>query len=549
LTCVEKLPHSCGSSDGLQVFLNDKKFDAFCFACGKYEASPYGDTPPTPKAKITKTAEEVAAELNEIEALPSVSLPTRHLRKETLEYFGVKVSLSEQDGQTPVAVHWPFKKAGKLKSYKNRLLEPKKFWAIGDIKDVDLFGWEQAIATGAKRLMITEGEFDAMALYQALKDKSRNTQWADANPAVVSLINGSASVKKALNDNQDAIRAAGFKEVVLAFDMDKAGRKAVEEGMQVIPTATTVTLPEKDANDCVIAGKSLALANAVLFKAERPKNTRIVNGSSLFDAAKKPAEFGIPYPWEGLTKLTRGIRFGETYYIGAAVKSGKSELVNTLATHLMVNHNLHCFLAKPEEANLKTIKLILGKVAGKFFHDPNIYFDEDAWDAAAKLVGDKLHLLDLYQHMGWISLKQDIVAAAHDGCKAVFIDPITNLTNGISAGETNTILQEIAQELSAMAKDLEVVIFLFCHLKSPEAGPPHERGGKVLSSQFAGSRAMARSCNLMLGIECNKDPDLPEEQRNLRDLVILEDREFGAVGKVKLYWDKETGLFNEVTEH
>jgi twinkle protein len=220
--------------------------------------------------------------------------------------------------------------------------------------------------------------------------------------------------------------------------------------------------------------------------------------------------------------------------------------VNTLAAHCIREHGWKVLLCKPEEANKKTYKLVLGKLAGKFFHDPTKPFDADAYDAAGAVVKDKLMLLNLYQHVGWDTLKGDIRAAAADGCEAVFIDPITNLTNGMSAADANTKLQEIAQELAAMALDLDIVIFIFCHLRNPDAGPPHERGGEVLSSQFAGSRAMARSCNLMLGLEGNRDPNLSAEERNMRTLVLLEDREYGESGKFPLYWDNNTGLFNEI---
>jgi len=97
-----------------------------------------------------------------------------------------------------------------------------------------------------------------------------------------------------------------------------------------------------------------------------------------------------------------------------------------------------------------------------------------------------------------------------------------------------------------MALDLDITIFIFCHLTAPLVGPDHEHGGEVLSSQFAGSRAMMRSCNYMIGIEGNKSPDLPEMERNLRKIVLLEDREFGATGKWGLLWDRKTQLFNEV---
>lgn len=224
----------------------------------------------------------------------------------------------------------------------------------------------------------------------------------------------------------------------------------------------------------------------------------------------------------------------------------KSEVVNALAAHLIVEHGLKIFMAKPEEANKKTVKLIAGKIAGKIFHDPKIEFDEEAYDEACDKMRGKVKLVNLYQHLGWDTLKQDIRAAAAEGCKAMFIDPITNLTNGMESGEANIKLQEIAQELSAMALDLDVVIFIFCHLRNPASGEPHDRGGKVLTNQFAGSRAMERSCNYMFGLEGDKDPDKSEEDRNLRQLVLLADREYGEVGPTNLYWNKVNGSFVEM---
>lgn len=545
-SCIEKLPHSCGSSDGLQVFEEGGKYDGFCFACQTYVADPYGDKPKGYKPqKIRRSPEEIAKELDEIDGFKCVDLPDRALEKWALEYFGIKIGVSEEDGETPILHYYPYTKDGQRVAYKTRLIEGKRLWCVGSMKGVDLFGWQQALASGAKRLMITEGECDAVALLQALVKKQRGTKWENYYPAVVSLTSGASSAKADLTANLAAIRA-NFQEVVLVFDQDEAGRAAAEAALQVLPTARTVTLPSKDANQCLLDGRQKALCDAVLFKAQTPKNTRLVNASSLFEAARKPAEWGLSWPWDGLTRMTRGIRFGETYYLGAGVKMGKSEMVNAIGAHLMVEHNLPILMAKPEEANNKTVKLMAGKIAGRIFHDPNIPFDEDAYDAATAKIGDKLWLINLYQHLGWESLRNDVMVAAAEGCKAVFIDPITNLTNGVVAGDANTMLQDIAQELAAMAKDLNIVVFIFCHLKAPLTGDPHERGGKVLSHQFAGSRAMMRSCNLMLGLEGNKDPDLSEEQRNMRRLVILEDREFGASGYIDLYWDQRTSLFNEV---
>ncbi len=546
--CIEKLPHSCGSRDGLQVFEEDKKYTGYCFACSVYVANPYDDKEEgyVPNVKV-RSEEDVQAQINEIGEYQTLGLPTRKLKAEYLEHFGIKVGVSRVDGSTPESVYFPYyDDQKKLIGYKSRLLDPKMMWAVGTTRDAMPFGWYEALRSEGKKLYITEGEFDAVALFQIIKEANkRNTEYAHWMPAIISVPAGAGGLAKMLTKLGTQIRKQ-WSEVILIMDTDKAGQAAIEKALKVFPDAKVAELPCKDVNDGLIQGISRQIQQAVVFKADKPKNTRIINGSSLHEKAKKPPEWGFPWPWKGINDATRGIRLGETIYLGAGQKQGKSEVVNQLAAYFIKSLGWKVFLCKPEEANEKSYKLVAGKIAAKKFHDPKIEFDEAAYDAAGEVISDNLELLNLYQHVGWETLKGDIRTAAAQGCKAVFIDPITNLTNGMAPGDANTKLQEIAQELSAMALDLNIVIFIFCHLKNPDSGEPHERGGKVLSSQFAGSRAMARSCNLMLGLEGNRDPDLPVEQRNVRQLVILEAREFGEVGSYPLYWDPNTTLFTEI---
>ena len=546
--CIERLPHICGSSDALQVFEdNAGNYTGYCFSCDTYVADPYDGDNPAPVNKVQKSATDIQAELKEISGCPVVSLPDRKLTQEALNYFDIKIGVSEQDGTTPVFHYYPYYQNDVLVAYKVRLIEGKKFWNVGDIKKAQLFGWNQALRTGARALYVTEGELDAVALYQALKKKSKGTQWASYAPAVVSLKNGATSAKKDLTAFLPTI-LANFKEIVLVFDQDEVGKAVIPDIMQAIPYAKSVTLPAKDPNACVIEGYEMALCNAVLFKKEKPKNTRLVWAKEFIKEAREPTAMGLSWPWEGLTERTRGMRFGETMYLGAGVKMGKTTMVNTLIAHLITQHGLKVFCVQPEDITKFTVRHVIGKVAKRIFHDPNIDFDYAAYDKAGPVVADNLLCLDLYQDLSWQTLRVDIIAAVEDGCRAIVIDPITNLTTGIDAGQANTVLQEFAQELAALAKDLNVMVFLFCHLKAPETGQPHERGGKVFSNQFAGSRAMMRSCHLMLGLEGNKDPDLVVEERNMRRLVILEDRNLGASGYITLYYDDKTGLYHEIKE-
>lgn len=308
----EYAPHA------VQVFENeDGSYSGFCFALGVYVPDPYKDKPKgyVPQ-KIGKTREEIDAEIKEIVGYKTVALPDRKLKQYALEYYGIKIGLSEEDGVTPRLHYYPYYKGGELSAYKVRLIEGKRMWSLGDMTDVHLFGWEQAKVADGKTLYITEGEVDCVSLYQILKDANSKTQYADRNPPIVSLPNGVSSASKVLTKLLPEIRRH-FEKVVLVFDMDEPGRKAVQEVIKIIPDALVAELPRKDVNECLVGGLSKAAMNAVLFKAEQPKNTRLVSASSVVSKAREQVPMGFSYPYPKLTDLTRGRRFGETYYFGA----------------------------------------------------------------------------------------------------------------------------------------------------------------------------------------------------------------------------------------
>jgi len=546
--CLDKIAHSCGSSSGLQVFEGeDGKLNGYCFACDTYVNNPYGKerlATDLPKRKLGLSQEEVASRIEEIGALTAMDLRDRRLRKDALDQFGIKIGVSEEDGVTPAFHHYPYTKDGQLVAYKTRLIEGKRMWSVGSQSDVDLFGWEQAIATGAKRLIIVEGELDAASMWKILQ-LYQDKKFADFTPAVCSLSHGAASAGKDLAKLAPKIRRH-FKDISFAFDNDDAGELATEAACKVFPEATVITLPAKDANECIkTCGK--AAFKAATFNAQKPKNTRLVWGNEVHDEAKKPAEWGLSWPWDELTARTRGMRFGETSYWAAGEKMGKSEVVNALAAHVIEEHGLKVMVAKPEEPNNKTYKMVLSKLTGKVFHDPSKPFDEEAYERGGKLAKENLCMLNLYQHVGWETLKGDIIAAAAMDCKLIIIDPITNLTNGMGNSEIDSHLKGVAQEAAAMAMDLDVHIAFFCHLnKVPKGSTPWDRGGIITTDFFAGSSAMARSCNYAFGLQGNKDPELSKEERNVRHLILLADREFGEVADIKLYWDEATNLFNEM---
>lgn len=323
--CVERLPHECGSRKGLQVFLKeDGKYDGYCYSCDTYVADPYKDKPDgyKPTAKV-KPKEEIQQEMDDVKSCPYLDAEERGLDKETLKYFGIRTGLSEKDGSTPNIRYFPITSDGKLLTYKCKLISVKKMWIIpvGNIKEADLFGWERAKRTGQKRLYITEGEEDAAALFKILKMGSK-VEYRDRNHAVTSLPFGVSSAPEVVARAAEKAKKEGFKEIVLVFDQDEPGRKAVEEVCRLVPNVMSATLPLKDANECLKHGYIKDTYNKVVFQSSAPKNSRLVWGHEIHEEAKKKAEWGLSWPWDGMTEITRGIRFGETYYIAAGEKMG-----------------------------------------------------------------------------------------------------------------------------------------------------------------------------------------------------------------------------------
>lgn len=312
----------------VQTFANDDgRIDGYCFSEGVYIPDPYGepkttkDIPP-PKEK---TQDEINAELAEISSYQFLALERKKLSAEALETYGVRVSVSETDGVSPEVVYYPYTRNGKVVAYKCKLLpkngEKKKLWSMGDMKDIDFFGWEKAKGSGSKKVIITEGEDDAIAMARII-ERYTKAEYKDSMPAVISLPHGAGNAKRDVGRVKQKLKEH-FKEFVLAFDQDEAGTKAAEEVMKVFPEAVVATLPSKDANQCLLDGKTRAAFNAVTFNAEKPKNTRLVFGEQLHEEAREPPKFGdLTWPWGHINDKTRGIRYGETIYIGAGVKMG-----------------------------------------------------------------------------------------------------------------------------------------------------------------------------------------------------------------------------------
>lgn len=486
--------------------------------------------------------EEYKEEDISVKDLKSNALKARGIDADISEKYGVKVEYNHD--REEVKYYYPEQVAGKSVAYKVREL-PKTFYNTGEkLKGTKVELWGQnTCSKGGKKLLITEAQDDCLAAHQMLARKYPNFP-----PSVVANM-GTAT--KRVADNLDFVLS--FDEVLLCFDPDDAGNKAVKDLAQLIGSKAKVVDTPLDVNDMLNAGKAKEFINA-FFSAQTYTPDGILSVQDVYEDAIRMPEWGRRWPWPSLDRLTYGRRDGEGCYIGAAVKAGKTEWLLQMTDHIIEVEKLPVFQFKFEQSGDQTIKSLAGKKAHKNFNKPDGDFTQEELISYVERLKDKVYMFNAsYSDVGvtnmWDRMKPVIRHAVLTlGVKDIFIDPITQLTDGLTPSETETELRRFSNEIAGMAKDLGFFYYCFCHLKEPPGNlKSHEEGGRVKVSQFRGSRAMAEKTKLMIGIERNQQAE-DDEDKNTSLFRLLLNSGFGRTGSFPVYYNEETTDYLEVEE-
>jgi twinkle protein len=540
----------CGSSDALAVYRQeDGTYDASCFAidCGYYTDN-YGepDTPDLPQG--TGTVHQMMTP-SMISTCPVLALTDRRIRQDVALRYGVRSILNGSDGRTPVAHCFPYVHPTSDVAYKKRSLQDKHYSIIGNGKNLPFFGQDIA-NTGTKKLYVTEGEYDALALYQILKDKA-GRGYENIEPAVVSLPNGATSAVAAFSNNSSFVDL--FQEIVLVFDQDDAGRKAVEQVCSLLPhdKVKVARFSEKDACDMLLANKETELKWAVVTEAKPYVPSGIATVDDLYDQAVNPPAVGRPWAWPSLSKLTYGRQPG-IFLIGAGVGVGKTEFMKEQAAFVIREEKRPVGLFLLEESPARTLRTLAGKMIGKPTHIPDKPVPEDEYKAGLEALRTPTNLFYTFDHKwdrDWESIYNQIkhIAVVH-GVRDIFIDPLTAL---VSRHEnTDRALHALMDDIALLTQaPYNCCVYVSAHLNEPPRDQnSHEEGGRVKESQFAGSRAMIRYANYVIGLERNKQAS-DKTRRNTTTVRILKDREFGdATGETfDILYDLNTGKLQETS--
>ena len=538
-----------GDSSGNHLILFEDG-GSHCNRCDYSQRSPIDpvnvEPVPTPTKDLSSTHTPV--NLSWIEAYPFTEYQDRGITAATSEYFGVRSELSQSDGSTVVATFFPkynSKDLDTVTSYKKRTPD-KSFVAIGNEKTPALFGQNKAPHT--KSLYITEGEIDALTVFQCLKEEA-GSEWSHFNPAVVSIPNGAGGAARAIADNLQFVN--GYDKIIICFDSDEPGKKATDEVCRLIGSKAHVAKlgSFKDANDMYLMGRGKDLKASLVFNATKYMPAGIATVADLIDDACKKPTYGLTYPWPTLTKVTYGLQTKQLIGVAAGVGIGKTDWFSQLAAHIVNTHGESLGQFKLEEPPARSLKAIAGKIDGIAYHKPDTVFEEDALRKSLLKLDGKIYSYNHFGYKDWSAIKSDIRVLRAYGVKYFIIDPLTALV--AHEEDEHKALNEMMEEMASLTQELDLTIFYSCHLNPPPRGvKSHEEGGAVKESQLTGSRAMIRWSHLIFGLQRNKhaldesgEPDYAV--RNTTKFVLLKDREYGNTTAFDIVYDPETTRYLE----
>jgi len=514
----------CGSRDNLARYSDGH---AFCFGCRHYE-------PPTEDGGVPSTPTARSPRVSDFTPIPGEvqALPKRGINEETCRFFGYTV------GKDPKHDRWVqlapyFDADGRLVAQKWRSAD-KQFGVVGNLKAaLPLFG-QHLWRDGGKKVVITEGELDAMSVSQVQGNK-----WP-----VVSVPNGAQGAKKALAAALEWLER--FDEVILMFDQDEPGRDAVAECAPLFSPGKckVAKLPLKDANEMLKAGRASELIDAIWgAKPYRPDGIRSIE--ELAEEAEKDIPMGRPWFLPRLTQATFGRRDGELYAFGAGTGVGKTDLFTQSIAFDVMELGVPTGVLYLEQPPVETVRRIAGKTVGKLLHLPGKSSVEERREAIGKLAArGLLHLYDHFGSVSWDTVKAKVrYMAVSLGCRHIYLDHLTALV--AHEEDERKALDALMAELAALALELKVSLHFISHLTRPE-GKPHEEGGRVMIRHFRGSNAIGMWSHFMFGLERNQQAE-EEDERRMSILRCLKDRNTGqATGLcIPLLYDPETGLISE----
>jgi len=521
----------CNSSDAVSVNSDNS---AYCFSCREYIKEYNMEQEPT----IINREHETKPISNQSDFAEIVD---RNIKIDTCKKYSVSVKIDSMGNITNHYYPYHDKQGAKIAT-KTRFTKLKEFTIQGNTKQSGLFG--EHLFNRNKFIIITEGELDCLSAYQMFKTDKYETP-------VVSIKNGITSAVKDIKNSLEWLEN-NFDNVVINFDNDEQGIDGALKVAELFSPGKCkiMYLPKefKDASDCLTKNK-IQVYVKTFWDAKVFAPDGIINANILFDEIAKPTiQSFVQYPFEGINKITYGIRPSELVTFTAGSGLGKTQVMREIVHHMIKSTQDNIGLLMLEETPVITSKGLMSIEANQRLHLPDVHVaKEELKTYFDKTVGTGR--VFMFDHFGSNSIDNIIsrvrfLAKGLD-CKYIIIDHVSIIVSDQSHGDERRALDEIMTRLRTLVQETGVAMMVVSHLRRPD-GKGHEEGAATSLSQLRGSASIGQLSDMVIGLERDAQNDDPEI-RNTTKVRVLKNRFAGLTGPCcNLQYNQDTGRLVEV---
>ena len=416
-----------------------------------------------------------------------------------------------------------FSSRRKLMRYKVRAVHKKRFMKLEPKGgDWGLFGFD-TLPIGTKEVVLTEGEFDAMAVYQAT-----------GRPAL-SLPNGASSLPVSVVQALER-----FKTIYLWMDDDIPGQDGAKQFAKKLGrNRCRVVLTDgraKDANDALLKGLDLEamVANAGPVPHE---------GVATFKDLKNEVYNEVMYPNQlkgmqsnllpRLTDVLSGHRRGELTIYSGHTGTGKTTLLSQLSLDYCIQ-GVPTLWGSFEIRNVRLARLLLEQLYSSQTKQPVSTLQDNFAEWAERF--EELPMYFMRYH-GSSPIERVIDAMeygnyVHD-VSHVLLDNLQFMTSGQARNSFDRfeVMDGAIQKLRQYSSENNVHVSLVVH-------PRKENDGDAIqtSSVFGSAKATQEADNVII---------LQRTRGGGRALEVRKNRFDGELGTLQLAFDKKLKLFKE----
>ena len=441
----------------------------------------------------------------------------RGFTDETINFFKVGSEKGEE-------VAFPYYQNGELINVKYRNIKEKKFRAIKDAELI-LFNRDNI---EKESLTICEGEFDCMALHQygieavSVPGGAGNSQWVESEWEYLET----------------------FSSVYICFDGDSAGQQGARDLSIKLGEwrCKLVTLPLKDANECLMKGTTTAEMAECFNNAEDFKPDTLVTPMFFIERVQElfrqgPGLFGVKTPWEKLNSILKGWRDGELTVWSGQNGSGKSTILNQVFIDLAGNGVKSCIYSgeMPPERYLRWAII---QYQGNERPSPERITDTLKW------LSSRVYILNMTSGIDPDKLISDFeYASKRYGVKHFIIDSLMKIR--FKAQDEYKQQQDFTNQLCGFVKKHGVHVHLVAHPRKTESDD--DVMGKV---DIKGSSHITDLADNVIVLHrlsedkkeaVKKRHSIPADMR----LFVKKNREFGVEGVVNMTFDIQTKIFSD----